>query len=288
MKLSKVFKYLCAVNFTKPKNYSKGIGLKTFLGFILSAVVFTFCTYAQDSTAAKDTMTTASGLKYIVITKGTGEQAEAGKEVEVNYTGYLTDGNIFDSSVKRGVPFDFTLGEGKVIRGWDEGVALMHVGDKFRLIIPPQLGYGERGAGNVIPPNATLIFDVELLSVTTPKPSIADTLLETIFDKGIDSAISQYHYLYQTKQGQFNFKEGELNNLGLRLMSAKMVKQAIEIFKINAGTYPNSSNAFNSLAESYFLNGDKELALKNFEIAYKLNPQNAYAGLMIQKLKETK
>ncbi len=262
--------------------------MKTLLGFILSVLFVSSFTLAQDSTAVKDTMTTASGLKYIILTKGNGEKAQAGKEVEVNYTGYLTDGNIFDSSIKRGVPFDFTLGEGKVIRGWDEGVALMQVGDKFRLIIPPDLGYGERGAGNVIPPNATLIFDVELLKVSTPKPSIADTILATIFDKGIDSAINQYHYLYQNKKDDFNFNEGELNNLGLRMLSAKMIKQAIEIFKMNASTYSNSSNAYNSLAESYFLNGDKQLALQNFEMAYKLNPQNSYAGLMIQKLKETK
>ncbi|MHB1685836.1 MAG: FKBP-type peptidyl-prolyl cis-trans isomerase [Ignavibacteriaceae bacterium] len=262
--------------------------MKTFSGAILGVVLLSFISFAQDSLAVKDTNTTASGLKYIVLTKGNGEKAEPGKEVEVDYTGYLTDGNIFDSSIKRGVPFDFILGEGKVIKGWDEGIALMHSGDKFRLIIPPQLGYGERGAGGVIPPNAELIFDVKLLSVNTPKPSIADTMLETIFDKGIDSAINQYHLLYQTKKDQFNFKEGELNNLGLRLLSAKMNKQAIEIFKLNAETYSNSSNAFNSLAESYFLGGNKELALQNFEKAVELNPKNSYAALMVQKLKAAK
>ena len=259
--------------------------MKTLLCSFWVVLFLSFNSFAQDSLAVKDTITTASGLKYIVITKGTGEKAEAGKQVEVNYTGYLTDGNIFDSSIKRGVPFDFILGEGKVIRGWDEGIALMHTGDKFRFIIPPQLAYGERGAGGVIPPNATLIFDVELLSVNTPKPSIADTLLETIFDQGMDAAVKQYHHLYQTKKDQFNFNEGELNNLGLRLLSAKMGKQAIEIFKLNAESYPNSSNAFNSLAESYFLDGDKDLALQNFEKSAKLNPKNTYATLMIQKLK---
>jgi FKBP-type peptidyl-prolyl cis-trans isomerase FkpA len=96
---------------------------------------------------------------------GTGATAEAGKTVSVHYTGYLTDGKKFDSSVDRGQPFKFSLGAGQVIKGWDQGVAGMKVGGKRKLTIPPTLGYGERGAGGVIPPNATLIFDVELLNV---------------------------------------------------------------------------------------------------------------------------
>jgi len=259
--------------------------LKTLLSLLGVLLFLSFNIFAQDSLAVKDTITTASGLKYIIISKGTGVKAEDGKQIEVNYTGYLTDGNIFDSSIKRGVPFDFILGEGKVIRGWDEGIALMHVGDKFRFIIPPQLAYGERGAGGVIPANATLIFDVDLLNVTTPKPSIADTLLATIFENGMDAAVKQYHTLYETKKDQYNFNEGELNTLGLRLLSAKMNQQAIEIFKLNTETYSTSSNAFNSLAESYFLSGNKELALQNFEKAAQLNPKNSYATMMVQKLK---
>jgi FKBP-type peptidyl-prolyl cis-trans isomerase len=96
---------------------------------------------------------------------GTGATAVAGKPVKVHYTGWLTDGKKFDSSVDRGQPFGFTLGAGQVIKGWDEGVAGMKVGGKRQLRIPPELGYGSRGAGSVIPPNATLIFDVELLDV---------------------------------------------------------------------------------------------------------------------------
>jgi peptidylprolyl isomerase len=113
----------------------------------------------------KDTLTTASGLKYIYVNKGNGEQAMAGKTVDVHYTGYLKDGSKFDSSVERGQPISFGLGQGMVIPGWDEGIALMKVGDKMRLIIPSELGYGANGAGGVIPPNATLIFDVELMGV---------------------------------------------------------------------------------------------------------------------------
>jgi peptidylprolyl isomerase len=112
-----------------------------------------------------DTTTTASGLQLIAIEDGSGAMAQQGQTVQVHYTGYLTDGTKFDSSVDRGQPFEFPLGMGRVIRGWDEGLALMRVGDKRRLIIPPELGYGDRGAGSVIPPGATLIFDVELVGI---------------------------------------------------------------------------------------------------------------------------
>lgn len=112
-----------------------------------------------------DTVTTASGLKYLVITEGTGAAPAAGNLVVAHYTGWLTDGTKFDSSRDRGQPFSFPLGQGRVIRGWDEGIALMKVGDRRLFIIPPELGYGERGAGGAIPPGATLVFDVELLDI---------------------------------------------------------------------------------------------------------------------------
>jgi len=108
---------------------------------------------------------TDSGLCYKIIQKGDGTQAEKGKTVSVHYKGSLTDGTVFDSSYKRNQPIDFPLGMGQVIPGWDEGIALLQVGDKARFVIPPSLGYGQNGAGGVIPPNATLIFDVELMEV---------------------------------------------------------------------------------------------------------------------------
>ena len=108
---------------------------------------------------------TSDGLQYWDITVGTGTAASSGKMVKVNYTGWLTNGKKFDSSVDRGTPFSFKLGAGQVIKGWDEGVAGMKVGGKRQLKIPPELGYGAQGAGGVIPANATLIFDVELLDV---------------------------------------------------------------------------------------------------------------------------
>ncbi|RLD44073.1 MAG: FKBP-type peptidyl-prolyl cis-trans isomerase [Bacteroidetes bacterium] len=111
------------------------------------------------------TRPTKSGLYYIEEVAGDGAQATAGKKVKVHYTGTLLNGTKFDSSVDRGQPFEFTLGQGQVIPGWDEGIALMKVGGKAKLIIPSRLGYGERGAGQQIPPNSTLIFEVELLEV---------------------------------------------------------------------------------------------------------------------------
>ena len=110
-----------------------------------------------------DPTKTPSGLEYWDIVVGTGDTAVAGKPVRVHYTGWLTDGKKFDSSVDRGQPLSFPLGAGRVIKGWDEGVAGMKVGGKRQLRVPPDLGYGPRGAGGVIPPNATLIFDVELV-----------------------------------------------------------------------------------------------------------------------------
>jgi FKBP-type peptidyl-prolyl cis-trans isomerase len=112
-----------------------------------------------------DPTRTRSGLEYWDIKTGDGATAVAGKPVRVHYTGWLTNGTKFDSSVDRGQPLSFPLGAGRVIKGWDEGVAGMKVGGKRQLRIPPDLGYGPRGAGGVIPPNATLVFDVELVEV---------------------------------------------------------------------------------------------------------------------------
>ena len=110
-------------------------------------------------------ITTASGLQYKDLVVGTGEAAKAGDTALVHYTGWLEDGTKFDSSVDRDAPFEFVIGQGRVIKGWDEGVASMNVGGKRELTIPPELAYGDRSIGDVIPPGATLIFEVELLEL---------------------------------------------------------------------------------------------------------------------------
>ena len=138
-----------------------------FVSTILLA--FAVVPLASQPGQAASEVTTPSGLRIIDVKLGTGPVPHAGQTVTVNYTGWLfadgKKGKKFDSSLDRGQPFSFTIGQGEVIKGWDEGVATMHVGGKRTLIIPPDLGYGTSGAGGVIPPNATLIFDVDLLDV---------------------------------------------------------------------------------------------------------------------------
>jgi FKBP-type peptidyl-prolyl cis-trans isomerase len=114
---------------------------------------------------SENIVTTVSGLRYVDLVAGTGPVPAAGATVRVHYTGWLEDGTKFDSSLDRGEPLAFPIGRGRVIKGWDEGVGTMQVGGKRRLIIPAPLGYGARGAGGVIPPGATLVFEVELLGV---------------------------------------------------------------------------------------------------------------------------
>lgn len=138
-----------------------------FALLVIAALAFISCSSSKDTSKDENKsslITTASGLQYEDIVVGKGAKPEQGKEVSVHYTGRLEDGSVFDSSVEKNKPFNFKIGVGQVIKGWDEGVMGMQVGGKRKLIIPPALGYGERAAGK-IPPNSVLIFDVELLEV---------------------------------------------------------------------------------------------------------------------------
>ncbi|MGE0615181.1 MAG: FKBP-type peptidyl-prolyl cis-trans isomerase [Bacteriovoracia bacterium] len=130
----------------------RSVSLKSFLATLVCTVALAACT-------------SKPSLKSEDLKVGDGAEAAAGKSVKVHYTGWLTNGTKFDSSLDRGVPFEFPLGEGRVIPGWDKGVAGMKVGGKRKLTIPPDMAYGERGAGGAIPPNSTLVFEVELLEV---------------------------------------------------------------------------------------------------------------------------
>ena len=134
--------------------------MKYWIAIMMLAVALTACSQSEEMT------TTSSGLQYEVIQSGSGESASNGDTAVVHYTGWLVDGTKFDSSVDRGQPFEFGVGQGNVIQGWDEAVALMKVGDKWKLSIPPDLAYGERSiGGGLIPPNSTLVFEVELLDL---------------------------------------------------------------------------------------------------------------------------
>lgn len=150
----------------KVKNVTRFLLRAGLFAALAFAIGLTFATVAP---AVAEETTTASGLKIIDTTVGTGATPATGQTCVMHYTGWLYEngkkGTKFDSSVDRGQPFEFPIGTGRVIAGWDEGVATMKVGGKRTLIIPPDLGYGAQGAGGVIPPNATLIFDVELLDV---------------------------------------------------------------------------------------------------------------------------
>lgn len=137
--------------------------MRLIVGGMLAALVAVPVQAAE--TRAQTMTTTASGLKYVDLVVGKGASPVQGKQVKVHYTGTLENGTKFDSSVDRRQPFSFVIGVGQVIKGWDEGVMGMKVGGKRKLVIPANLGYGARGAGGVIPPNATLLFDVELLDV---------------------------------------------------------------------------------------------------------------------------
>lgn len=247
-------------------------------------IAFSVTIFAQSG----DTITTKSGLKYLVLSKGTGAPAELNKNVEVHYTGYLTDGKVFDSSVERGDPIEFILGTGQVIAGWDEGIALMNVGDKLRLIIPSNLAYGEKGAGKIIPPNSTLIFDVELLSTGDPKPSINEALMDLVLSDSITAAINKYHELKKNNPNDYNFKESQLNGFGYQLLQVGKVDLAIAVLKLNAESYPESANVYDSIGEAYMVKGNKEEAIMNYEISLKLNPKNKNAEDNIKKLKESK
>jgi FKBP-type peptidyl-prolyl cis-trans isomerase FkpA len=150
-----------------PKGDFRMVVLVAF-GVLAVAAVVAACTQSSSGgggSSGGNEVTTPSGLTYTDEAVGNGTEAQAGKTVFVHYTGWLTDGKKFDSSKDRGQPFSFPLGQGRVIKGWDEGVAGMKVGGKRRLTIPSNLGYGPAGAGGVIPPNATLVFEVELLDV---------------------------------------------------------------------------------------------------------------------------
>ncbi len=248
-----------------------------------------FCLLAVFSAAslsanAHDTLTTASGLKYVIVKKGKGRKAQPGEFILAHYTGFLSDGTTFDSSRERDHPFVFQLGKRQVIKGWDEGFALLHVGDRALLIIPPDLAYGEYGTGDDIGPNATLTFDVEFLDVKTA--TLGSVLTEEFEKNGCDEALKKFRVLKSKKYGDLYVNEDDINRLGYSLLQKGKVNDAIIAFQINVEAFPDSFNAYDSLGEAYMAAGNKELSAQNYEYSLKLNPDNENAVIMLKKLQQ--
>jgi hypothetical protein len=237
----------------------------------------------KKATLRSGAVRTASGLTYLVTEKGKGRLPKKGETVVVHYTGTLTSGAKFDSSLDRGEPIAFKLGAGRVIKGWDEGIAKLHIGDRAILVIPAKLGYGAKGAGGVIPPNATLIFVVELVDIRGP--SLAEMLFEVNKASGGAAMLARYREL---KQGGFKdiyHSESDLNGLGYQLLAAKQVADAIEVFKLIVEEYPRSANAYDSLGEAYVAAGQRGLAIDSYTKALEIDPKFPSAIKALEKLK---
>lgn len=228
-------------------------------------------------------VTTASGLTYVITHRANGKRPTTGQTVLVHYTGTLLDGTKFDSSHDRNEPIAFPLGKGRVIKGWDEGIAQLGIGDKAILVIPPAIGYGERGAGNVIPPNATLVFVVELVDIRGE--ALSAVLKQLIDTKGIDAAVAEYRRMKKEGFGDVFVNEGDLNGLGYALMGQGKLKEAIAILELIVEAWPQSSNAYDSLGEGCARAGDKARAIEYYERSLQLDPNNANAVEMLKRLK---
>lgn len=237
-----------------------------------------------------DTLSTESGLQYFYVQEGTGDAAISGYVMITHYVGSFTNGDLFDSSRDRDEPFVFTLGKGQVIPGMDEAVSMMRIGDRMTFILPANLAYGEKGAGEVIPPNTTLVFDVELLdmmeftlgsllydALTVNAVDPSDTTLhpDVMFEKYNELAATDFEGIYRS--------ENDLNQIGYLLLE-DYPEAALEVFRLNVDLYPESFNPYDSLGEAYMKMGEKDLAIINYAISLQYYPGNKHATEMIQKL----
>lgn len=229
--------------------------------------------------------TTASGLKYAVTSPGTGEAPTAGQVVIAHYTGTLPDGTVFDSSRERNTPFAFTLGRKQVIKGWDEGFALLHVGDKATLIVPPELAYGDKQRGS-IPPNSTLRFEVELLELKGR--ALSDLLQDTIDTAGLEAAKAKFAEARAAKFAGLYLSESQLNGLGYRYLGKEgKLAEARTILQWNVELFPESANVYDSLGEADVKAGDRAAALANYAKSLELDPKNKNAAKFLAELKAT-
>jgi hypothetical protein len=215
-------------------------------------------------------ITTPSGLIYLITKKGTGRLPKNGETVVLHYTGMLTNGVKFDSSHDRDQPFAFKLGAGQVIKGYDEGLSKLRVGDHAILVIPSNLAYGSRGAGGVIPPDSKLIFVVEVVDVKAK--SLTDALAKALDAKGVEGMIAEFHRLKSVADPDLYSGESDTNAFAYSLLRRRRVNEAIEVFKLNVEAYPESANVYDSLGEAYMVTGNKEKAIENYQRAVAIDP----------------
>jgi FKBP-type peptidyl-prolyl cis-trans isomerase 2 len=230
-------------------------------------------------------ITTASGLKYAVTSPGTGASPTVGQVVIVHYTGMLPDGTVFDSTRERNTPFAFTLGRKQVIQGWDEGFALLRVGDKATFLVPPELAYGAKQRGS-IPPNSTLRFDVELVELKGR--ALADLLQDTIDTAGLEAAKAKFAEAKAAKFEGLHLSESQLNALGYRYLGKEgKLAEARTILQWNVELFPESANVYDSLGEADVKAGDRAAALANYAKSLELDPKNKNAGKFLAEIKAT-
>lgn len=247
--------------------------------FIISFWVYVISVSAQTN----DTITTDSGLKYYIVEKGNGEKVQDGKEVVLHGIGTLVNGEVFWETRESNSPFHFTTGTNSVIKGVEEGVSKMRVGDRWIFILPPEIAYGSK-LRDPIPPNSTLIFDYEILEVSDPKKEIIDTLHITIEERGVEEALDLYVEL-KKQTDIYNFRSDQLNSLGYKLLKEDKFDLARIIFEFNSRIHPSDFNVWDSLGEIYMLLGDDKLAIQSYEKSLELYFGNNNALEMIKKIK---
>lgn len=226
--------------------------------------------------------TTASGLQYVITEHGNGAQPIPGQVVIVQYIGSLLDGTVFDSTRDDNHPFAFTLGRKQVIMGWDEGFALMHVGDKATFVIPPDLAYGDKPRGP-IPANSTLRFDVELIELKGQ--ALADLLQETIDGSGLEAAQKHFTKLQVEKFAGTHVSESQLNGLGYRYLMKNKLPEALAVLQWNVELFPESGNVYDSYGEALLKDGQRDAAKQNYEMSLKLDPMNKNAEKILAEIK---
>lgn len=238
---------------------------------------------AQPLPASAVVTTTPSGLQFAITRQGSGAQPKAGQVVIAHYRGTFMDGKEFDSSYSRNEPFAFSLGRKQVIKGWDEAFALLRVGDKASLIVPPELAYGEKDRGP-IPANSTLRFDVELLDI---KPlGLADVLSDVIDAEGLEAGRKRFDALKAARFEGVYVSETQLNGLGYRFMGKDKFPEAVAVLQWAIELSPKSGNLYDSLGEVQLKAGQREAAIKSYEKSLALDPKNDNAKKVLTEIKQ--